>query len=282
MNNKKCFSLCQLFLIISVLSSCNANSQNNNCEKNDTLNYITTQHGCLFVKVFKSDSITLKPNLFIIIHGDAPFNPPSYQYKLSQKLSEQVKNTIIVSVLRPGYKDNESNKSDGKRGQTTGDNYTQEVINSLTEVIKELKIRFKPSKTIIAGHSGGAAISADIVSLTTQLVDKSILVSCPCDVEAFRKSMALKQPFYRAWRDSVKSISPIDVIKNINRNADIILIHGQEDDIVPFEIAENYFKKLKQNNIKVELIPIENAGHEIFLTDRVLTVLKNNLESKSQ
>jgi pimeloyl-ACP methyl ester carboxylesterase len=281
MIKKKHFNFCPLLLIISVLSSCNVTSQNNNCEKKDALNYITTQNGCLFFKVFKSDSITLKPNLLIVIHGDAPFNPPSYQYKLSQKLSERVKNTIIVSVLRPGYKDNDGNKSDGKEGLTTGDNYTEAVINSLTEVIKELKIRFKPSKTIIAGHSGGAAISADIMSLAPDLVDKSILVSCPCDVEVFRKSMALKQPFYRAWRDSVKSISPSNVVQKLNRNVDIVLIHGQQDDIVPFKIAETYYKQLTSNNIKAQLLSIENVGHEIFLSDTVFTILVNSLETKS-
>jgi pimeloyl-ACP methyl ester carboxylesterase len=281
MNKQKCFNLCHLLSIIFVLTSCNAKSQKNNCEGKDTLNYIKTQNGCLFVKVFKSDSITLKPNLLIVIHGDAPFNPPTYQYKLSQNISDQVKNTIIVSVLRPGYKDNDGNKSDGKKGLTTGDNYTLEVISSLTEVIEELKIRFKPSKTIIVGHSGGAAISADIVSLTPNLINKTILVSCPCDVDAFRKSMAEKQSYYKAWRDSTKSISPTNIIKNVNQNNDIILLHGQNDDIVPFEIAENYFKKLKNSKIKVQLIPIANSGHEIFLTETVLTVLKSILNAKS-
>ena len=282
MNNKRYFYLTLLVLITSVLSTCNVKSQNSNCEKKDTLNYITTQYGCLFIKVFKSDSVAVNPNLLIVIHGDAPFNPPSYQYKLSQKLSKLVKNTIIVSVLRPGYKDNEGNKSDGKKGLTTGDNYTQEVVNSLTEVIKELKSRFKPSKTIIIGHSGGAAISADVVSLSSSLVDELILVSCPCDVEEFRKSMALKQPFYRAWRDSVKSISPMDVVEKLNKNANIILIHGRQDDIVPFQIIKSYETKLKIRNIKTQLIVIENEGHEIFLSDAVFASLRKSLEAGTE
>ena len=277
MNNKKYFTQYLLLLIISVLSSCNARTQNNNCDRKDTLNYISTQNGYLYVKTFKSDSIGLNSNLLIVIHGDAPFNPPSYQYKLSKKISEQVNNTVIVSILRPGYKDNEGNKSDGKRGLTTGDNYTEEVINSLTSVIKELKNRFKPSRTLIVGHSGGAAISANIVSLTPNLADKAILVSCPCDVEAFRKSMALKQPFYGAWRDSVKSISPINIINKICVKTDITLIHGQQDDIVPFEIAETYYKQLKSNNIKAEIIKVEGAGHEILLSDPVITIIKSKL-----
>ena len=103
-------------MIILGLSNCNAKSQSSLREKKDTLNYIQTQNGYVFIRLFKSDSITLKPNLLIVIHGDAPFNPPSYQYKLSQKLSEQVKNTIIISVLRLRYKDPEGNKSDGVKG----------------------------------------------------------------------------------------------------------------------------------------------------------------------
>lgn len=89
--------------------------------------------------MFKSSNLTSSPNLLVVIHGDAPFNPPSYQYKLSQRLSKQLNNTIIVSVLRPGYEDSDGNKSDGKRGLTTGDHCTQEVITNLTEVVVKLK-----------------------------------------------------------------------------------------------------------------------------------------------
>jgi pimeloyl-ACP methyl ester carboxylesterase len=277
MDNRKIFNQFLLFAIASVLINCNANFKNSDCGKKDTLNYIATQYGCSFIKVFKSSNLTSSPNLLVVIHGDAPFNPPSYQYKLSQRLSEQLNNTIIVSVLRPGYKDSDGNKSDGKRGLTTGDNYTQEVITNLTEVVVKLKKRFNPVKTIIVGHSGGAAISADIVSLSPYLVDKLVLVSCPCDVKAFRKSMALRQPFLWAWRDSVKSISPINIVRKLTPNADITLIHGQKDDIVPFEIAESYYEQLKINSVKTQLVTIENEGHEIFQSETVLTVLRNYL-----
>lgn len=120
------------------------------------------------------------------------------------------------------------------------------------------------------------------MSLSPDLVDKLVLVSCPCDVEVFRKSMALKQPFLWAWRDNVKSISPIDIVQHLTRKADDILIHGQKDDIVPFEIAESYFEQLKINNVKTQLVTIENEGHEIFLSEAVLTVLRNNLGTESK
>ena len=93
--------------------------------------------------------------------------------------------------------------------------------------------------------------------------------------------MAKKQPSYRAWRDSVKSISPIAVVEKLTQKADIVLIHGKKDDVVPFKIIEGYNKKLKAYNIKTKLVTIENAGHEIFLSDTVLTILKNSLNTKT-
>jgi len=253
------------------------NSQNTDCDKKDSLNFVKSSYGCTYFKYFKSDSLLNNPNLVILLHGDAPFNPPSYQYKLGKILERQTKNTIIVAVLRPGYTDNEGNHSDGIKGNTTGDNYTMEVINNLTEVVKELKIRYKPNQTIIVGHSGGAAISADIISSTSNLIDKSVLVSCPCDVEKWRSYMSSKQQFYRPWKDSVKSISPIKMVDSLNSKVTMTLIHGTKDDVVPFDISNNYYQKLKNRDINVKLIKLDNEGHEIILSDIVVSTIKNCL-----
>lgn len=274
---KKLLNILLLFVNFTFLTSCNVNSQNTDCDKKDSLNFVKSSYGCTYFKYFKSDSLLNNPNLVILLHGDAPFNPPSYQYKLGKILERQTKNTIIVAVLRPGYTDNEGNHSDGIKGNTTGDNYTMEVINNLTEVVKELKIRYKPNQTIIVGHSGGAAISADIISSTSNLIDKSVLVSCPCDVEKWRSYMSSKQPFYRPWKDSVKSISPIKMVDSLNSKVTMTLIHGTKDDVVPFDISNNYYQKLKNRDINVKLIKLDNEGHEIFLSDIVVSTIKNCL-----
>ena len=266
-----------LFLPILLQVSCNGISQNTNCEKEDSLNYVKSSFGCIYFKYFKSDSLTVNPNLVILIHGDAPFNPPTYQYKLAKILSEHTKNTIIVAILRPGYSDSDGNHSDGTKGTMTGDNYTNEVISSITQEITELKKRYKPKKTIIAGHSGGAVISADIISLTPDLIDNSVLVSCPCDVQKWRNYMSSKQPFYRAWKDSVASISPFTIEYKLRKDANIILVHGSNDDVVPFDISEAYYQKLKESNTNAKLITMENAGHEIFLSDIVIKAIKDCL-----
>src|SRR4249920_1180328 len=72
--------------------------------------------------------------------------------------------------------------SDDMRGYTTGDNYTPEVVNAVAAVLSELKDRYHPRRVILVGHSGGAAIVGDLMSLQGAAVDGALMVSCPCDL----------------------------------------------------------------------------------------------------
>jgi pimeloyl-ACP methyl ester carboxylesterase len=65
--------------------------------------------------------------------------------------------------LRPGYKDDTGEQSEGKRGLTTGDNYTPEVVDAVASATDQLRTRFHPARTVLVGHSGGAAIAANVL-----------------------------------------------------------------------------------------------------------------------
>ena len=91
--------------------------------------------------------------------------------------------------------------------------------------------------------------------------------------------MSSKQPFYRAWKDSVASISPFTIEYKLRKDANIILVHGSNDDVVPFDISKNYYQKLKESNTNAKFITIENAGHEIFLSDIVIKTIKDCLSN---
>ena len=275
---KKSFYFFLCFSLSIQVISCTTNTRNTECGNKYSLNYISSKYGCTYFETFKSDSIGSNPNLVILLHGDAPFNPPSYHNELGEILQNQTKNTISVAILRPGYEDSEGNRSEGIKGNTTGDNYTRDVVDNLIEVIKRLKERYQPNQVLIVGHSGGAAIAADILSLSTNLIDQTILVSCPCDVESWRKYMSSKQPYYKFWKESVQSISPITIADSLPSNSQIILLHGLKDDVVPFGISNMYYQKLKSKNKDVEIIKIENGGHEIFLSDIVINTIKKRID----
>jgi predicted esterase len=245
----------------------------NNCDPGDSLHWVSVSGGCLHLFTYFSDSITNEPNLVVVLHGDAPFNNPGYQYTMAKRIAQQNKNTISIGLLRPGYTDSEGFRSDGKRGQTTGDNYTPENIAVIAQSIQGFKELYHPGKTILIGHSGGAAITGDIIGVKPGLVNQAVLVSCPCYLSPWRAYMSKKQPAVTAWKDSVRSISPHSVINRIDQKVKVLIVSGEKDETAPRELSRDYYHQLLDRGLNARLIEIPNEGHEIFLDDRVLSAI---------
>jgi poly(3-hydroxybutyrate) depolymerase len=96
-------------------------------------------------RIYTNSQLTAHPTLVIVLHGDAPFNKPSYQYTVASRTAAAIPNTIVAALLRPGYTDPDNDTSDGIRGHTTGDNYTPEALDQLAAAIKTLTSEIHPS-----------------------------------------------------------------------------------------------------------------------------------------
>ncbi len=260
-----------VFIVVTV---CDAQPKTTACAGKDSMHWAPTTLGCLHFNVYKSEGLTNNPTLVIVLHGDAPFNKPGYQYATAKIIAGQNKNTIAVGMLRPGYTDPDGNRSAGTRGLTTGDNYTPENINAIAEVIAYLKKLYHPSKTILAGHSGGSAITADIIGVQPLLVDDAVIVSCPCNVPQWRDFMSKKQPGYTAWRNAVSSISPNTVADKVDKHTKVVIISGSDDDVAPTQLSVDYYNQLKKRGIDCKLIQIPGEKHEILLHDTVFATIK--------
>jgi pimeloyl-ACP methyl ester carboxylesterase len=245
-----------------------------NCSDKDSLHWVSTPVGCLHLYTYFSEDLSRTPVLVVVLHGDAPFTKPGYQYLMAKKIAAQNKNTISIGLLRPGYSDPDSNTSKGKRGFTTGDNYTIENIEAIASAIHQFQLIYHPSKTILVGHSGGSAITADIIALKPGLIDKAVIVSCPCNVPDWRNYMSKRQPAVSLWKDSVTSISPLAVADQIKKTTEVLLISGEKDDVAPTRYSIEYDHKLRSNGIKSSLIIVPGEGHEILLHDSVLASIK--------
>ena len=90
---------------------------------------------CLKLRTYKSEHLTDNPALVVALHGDAPFNKPSYQYHFAELVSERSEDTVGIGLLRPGYTDADGRTSDGERGLTVGDNYDAERVASIASAI---------------------------------------------------------------------------------------------------------------------------------------------------
>ena len=231
----------------------------------------TKSHG-LFGYAFPSTSINSEPNLVVVLHGDAPppYENPSYQYRFAAKVAAENKDVLAVGLLRPGYTDPKGNYSEGERGQLNGDNWNAQNTDAIAEAIDKLKSLYRARNVIVAGHSGGAAITVNILGRHPELVDAALLVSCPCGyVEEWRKNM-LELTGISVFEGQIDTLSPIEQVDVISNKVAITLMVGTQDKVTPPKFSEKFVSALSSQGKKAELILLEDKLHNAFLNPRVL------------
>lgn len=206
--------------------------------------------------------------LIVVLHGDAPFRKPSYHYAFASALSERLPGVPVAALLRPGFADPFGGHSDGRRGSASGDDYTKEVTLDVSSAITSLRKELAASSVVLVGHSGGAAISANVAAASPGLIDSLILVSCPCDVPAFRKRMARLQlsPF---WLWPSDSESPLDTVNALTTTR-IFAITGEQDPITLVDYARAYTDAAVRRGLSATLTILPDRGHEILNDEALL------------
>jgi pimeloyl-ACP methyl ester carboxylesterase len=224
-------------------------------------------------KIYENARLSQHPILVIVVHGDSPDGPPTYQYRFAERAAAAISDAVVAAVLRPGYSDGEDS-SDGMRGFTTGDNYTPEVVNAVATVLSELKDRYHPRRVILVGHSGGAAIVGDLLAQQVEGVDGALLVSCPCDLAEWRKHMqSIKGG--AIWERPVRSLSPLALVDHVPASAKIWLLVGSDDQIAPSALTLAYAEALKNRNVAVNVTIAPGLGHNILLEPVAMERLKD-------
>jgi predicted esterase len=233
---------------------------------------------CLHIRTYRSPHAGPHADLVIVLHGDAPFGPPGYQYAAARTISQHTDNVVAVGLLRPGYTDDGGHRSSGLRGHALADNYTPAVVDAITGAIDALRATYQPAHILLVGHSGGAAIAADVLGRHPASVDGAVLVSCPCDVPAFRHHMLEAQhtPF---WLLPVSSLSPATLVSTVDPRATVTVVVGSADNVVPPEIGRAYVGLLRVHGVAANLVELPGASHDILLDPRVISVTASTLAS---
>jgi pimeloyl-ACP methyl ester carboxylesterase len=239
--------------------------------------WLKTDAGRLKARIYVSPDATQKPTLVVVLHGDAPFNKPKYQYVFAERAASSG-DIVAAAILRPGYSDPSGDTSDGVRGLTNGDNYTADRIAMIVTGIRDLQNDYHPRATILVGHSGGAAIAANILALPPRLAEAALLLSCPCDVAPWRQHMKELQ---RApvWDQPVESLSPLDLANQVPISTRIRMMVGVDDRVAPPQFTQLYAQRLAGRHIEVQVTEIPGEGHEILLLPVVQEALEKLVES---
>lgn len=232
----------------------------------------------LKTKIYRGTKLSEHPILILVLHGDSPFAPPSYQYAFARQASEKMDDVVVAALLRPGYKDDAGDQSQGVRGKTTGDNYTPEVVDAVAQVIEQLKARFHPAATILAGHSGGAAITGNVLGRWPAAVNGALMVSCPCDLVAWRRHM-LKMQMNPIWLEPVKSLSPVDLTDRVRPSVAVRMLVGAEDPVAPPELTQEYASALRKHGDNVTVTVLPGLKHDILLERPSFEALQSLIET---
>ena len=230
----------------------------------------------LRVEVYRSPQLSAHPTLLVVLHGDAPFNPPDYQYILARQVAQANPDVVAVGLLRPGYTDPTGHQSAGQRGEATGDNYTPAVIDAIAAALTTLKARYHARRVVVAGHSGGAAIAADLLGRHPGLADAALLAACPCNLATWRAHMK-QRVGGPVWELPITSISPEQVVARIPATTRVSLLVGTADSIAPKELTQEYYRRLRQQGIPATLHELPGLGHEMFLGKAVKQEIKGLL-----
>lgn len=130
------------------------------------------------------------PHLLVWLHGDGSGGKPArYHLPIAEKAVETfgAGNVISVGLIRPGYPDGSGDASSVAPGHGgRSDHYTRENVSEVASAIRNLKKRYATKRVTVIGHSGGAATTAIMLGMEPGLVDSALLVSCPCDLAAWR------------------------------------------------------------------------------------------------
>ena len=223
--------------------------------------------------VFESKRLSEHPVLLVVLRGDLGTD----YINLFASQAARDRDVVAVALLGPGYSDKQGNVSDGSKGLTTGDIYDATNTDAVAAAVLKLKEQFHARKVVLAGHSGGAAVSANILARHPEVADAALLVSCPCNVPLWRKHM-LEKTRNAVFEGMIDTLSPIDLVAGLSDKTQVIMLVGSDDDVAPPHISESYQAVSVKLHKQVQLRLIPGAVHDMFLDPVVQTYLQPLLQ----
>ena len=196
--------------------------------------------------------------LIVFMHGDGGGEISSGYWDVLIKQGDALAasaNVTFVVLVRPGYR--------GPGGRSSGlakagdDDYTVSNVKLAAEAISALKARFQPSRTIVGGTSGGAAIAALIMGRHPGVADAAWLTACPCQVQPWRQWRAQSTGKPGLW----SSLSPDENIPGIAPGARIVVVAGDKDENTLMRFSEAYVATAKARGVNVQLVMAPGAVH---------------------
>lgn len=206
---------------------------------------------CLAAATYGVDPARPTETLVVVLHGDVSSGGPAdYHFAIAEKIAQP--GVAAVALLRPGYADKAGRTSQGSNNDRS-DSYTAVNIDAVAAAVEALKKQYQPRRTLVLGHSGGAAITGVLLGKNPGLFQGAVLMSCPCDLVRWRKEVGR-----RAW---TKSLSPSDYVAKTPISTTVVAITGTADDNTSVGLGRDYVAALAKRGVPARFEAVEGAGH---------------------
>jgi predicted esterase len=241
--------------------------------------WIEVPAGRLKTRVYTGSTVSKSPVLVLVLHGDLPEPPPSYQYEFAKRVADTNETVVAAGILRPGYQDPTGERSSGDMGGAVADNYTPEVIDAVAQTARELASTHDARAIVLVGHSGGAAIAANLLDRHPDVAHAAVLVGCGCDPSKWRaaRRAATGNPIFDG---PTSSLLPLNLATDVAPRTIVRMVVGEDDDVTPPEYSQAYASALRQRGIDVAVEVVPGLGHNILFAPHVLDALAAVLEQQ--
>jgi pimeloyl-ACP methyl ester carboxylesterase len=220
------------------------------CQPADLINYVTGEDECLAIETFATAGAR---TLVIVLHGDlSRGGGADYIFQIAE--GAQAMGATGVAMMRLGY------SGGGKRstGQASRDEsrdsiYTADEMDAIADAARRLKAHHGAEEVVMIGHSGGAVMTGVILGRHPGLVQRALLLSCPCDVPTWRRIRGRK-PFARAE-------SPHEYIDDIPAGTLIRLVVGSGDSNTVPRLSRDYAEDAQARGLDATTTVVDGARH---------------------
>ena len=172
----------------------------------------------------------------------------------AKALTEANPGINAVALARPGYGFSGGPASTGSNNRRR-DHYTKSNNAAVAAAIMELRTRLAPSRVILVGHSGGAAMAGVIAGRHPEAAEAYVLISCPCDIRRWRRM--------RGKQNWANSLSPADHVDGIPPGRQVVLVTGSRDRNTKPVLAEEHLERLQKAKVTAEFIEVDGASHSL-------------------
>ncbi len=232
-----------------------ASAGDDDCRPADNLTYVQGLDECLALQTFPPSDAAPGKTLVIVLHGDlSRGGPADYIFPVAEQAAAA--GAIGVAMMRPGYAGGgRTSTGIASRKENRAQIYTPDEMDEIAAAATRLKDHHGAAEIVMIGHSGGAVMAGVILGRHPGLVQRALLVSCPCDIPTWRR-MRGRDPLPNAE-------NPIDHIDRIPAGTMIRLLTGSNDTNTRTSLATDYAAAAQAADLDAAFIELPGAGHNL-------------------